>query len=133
MRKFYFILSSLLLLTVAAQADDYNYLTVQQSDGTEQSFTASGLTITFSGTQMQVTQSGSTTAFTLADLNKMYFAESATGIESIESENADGQGATQVYDLQGRRVNNQQLQNGQQPKGIYVVKSKGTTQKVTVK
>lgn len=45
----------------------------------------------------------------------------ATGISTLRLEGADG---TRVYDLQGRRVSERQLENNSLPDGVYIVNGK---------
>ena len=80
--------------------------------------------MTFSGNTLTV---GSQT-FTLSNLSKMYFStsnESATGIEEIVS--LDDEDA-EIYDLQGHKIQKEQMRNG-----VYVVKTKNKTRKILVK
>ena len=44
-----------------------------------------------------------------------------TGISTLRLEGADG---TRVYDLQGRRVSERQLENNSLPDGVYIVNGK---------
>ena len=119
---------------VTANASDYKFLTVQQSNGTEQSFTASGLTITFSSGNMVINENGTSTTISLAGLSKMYFSDESTGIKNLTNE---GEESVEVFDLQGRRLPS--LQGGaggkfsQLPKGVYIVKQGDRSFKITVK
>jgi hypothetical protein len=47
--------SLLLMLTVAAQAADYEYLTIEKNDGTTQSLTAIGLKLTYGSSTITAT------------------------------------------------------------------------------
>ena len=109
---------------LTAQAADYTYLTFETTDGAKVSVEASLLTITISGT----TLTAGTQSFTLSNLSKMYFSTSneTTGIEAISAQNLSD--ATEVYDLNGRKVSKDQLK-----KGVYVIKSKSGTYKIAVK
>jgi hypothetical protein len=127
MKRFTLIITLLATLALSASAGDYDYLTVQKSDGVEQSFTALGVKITFSGSNMVVTQNGTSTTFALSDLGKMYFSAEPTGIEVVETA-ADKVQNTAVYDLQGRKVADA-YRNAQLPKGIYIINGR----KVAVK
>ena len=136
MKKFFLTLSLVVAVTLTANASNYDYLTVQKSDGTAVSFPSSGLTITFSGGNMIITQSGTPTTLPLSALSKMFFGDSdVSGIEAMTQEKPSVE-AGEVFDLQGRRVATQMhLTNmqGKLPKGIYVVKNGENTVKVTVK
>lgn len=119
-----FLLLSILVSTFTAKASDYAYLTFETTDGTKVSVQASPLSINISGTTLTA---GSKT-FTLANLSKMYFstADQTTGISSVTTSELDA--ATEIYDLNGRRVSKKQLQ-----KGVYVVKNKNGNYKIAVK
>ena len=127
MKKIFLILAFVVSAVFTASADDFQFLTVQQSDGVEQSFTATGLTITFSQGNMVLNENGTTTTISLADLSKMFFTNEATGIKNLPNESEE---SLAVYDLSGRKVMdvaNSQLRNlstSQLPKGIYIVNGK---------
>ena len=135
MKKIFLILAFVVSAVFTASADDFQFLTVQQSDGVEQSFTAAGLTITFSQGNMVLNENGTTTTISLADLSKMFFTNEATGIKNLPNESEE---SLAVYDLSGRKVMdvaNSQLRNlstsqlrnlstSQLPKGVYIVNGK---------
>lgn len=123
MRKLILLLS-ILTSAFTAKASDYAYLTFETTDGAKVSVPASSLSINVSGTTLTA---GSQT-FTLSNLSKMYFstADQTTGISSITTEELDA--ATEIYDLNGRKVSKGQLQ-----KGVYVVKNKKGNYKIAVK
>lgn len=111
-------------LLTETDGEVYTYLTFEMTDGTKVSVSTSSLTMTFSGNTLTV---GSQT-FTLSNLSKMYFStsnESATGIEEIVS--LDDEDA-EIYDLQGHKIQKEQMRNG-----VYVVKTKNKTRKILVK
>ena len=111
-------------LLTGTDGEVYTYLTFEMTDGTKVSVSTSSLTMTFSGNTLTV---GSQT-FTLSNLSKMYFStsnESATGIEEIVS--LDDEDA-EIYDLQGHKIQKEQMRNG-----VYVVKTKNKTRKILVK
>ena len=125
MKKIVLLLMTLVgALTV--QADEaYAYLTFETTDGARVSVPVLSLTLTVSGT----TLTAGSQSFTLSNLSKMYFSntdESTTGIESITSETLDE--ATDIYDLQGHKVTKAQMK-----KGVYIVKTKSRTYKMTVR
>lgn len=107
-----------------AKAEEYAYLTFETTDGAKVSVLASSLSIGFSGTTLTA---GSQT-FTLSNLSKMYFSVSdmTTGIQSITLSELDD--ASEIYDLNGRRVDKAQL-----TKGIYVVRNKKGNYKMVVR
>ena len=118
------LLLSIMASTFTAKASDYPYLTFETTDGNKVSVPASSLSINISGTTLTA---GSQT-FTLSNMSKMYFstADQTTGITSITAGELDA--ATEIYDLNGRRVSKEQLQ-----KGVYVVKNKNGNYKIAVK
>lgn len=109
---------------LTAQAEDYTYLTLETTDGAKISVEASSLSITISGT----TLTAGSQRFTLSNLSKMYFSNSneTTGIEAISTEELNE--ALEVYDLNGRKVQKDQLK-----KGVYVIKTKSGNHKIAVK
>ncbi len=109
-----------------AQADDYTYpfLTIETSSGATSISTAS-LTLTISDGKLIAANETTTQTFSLTELSKMYFStSSATGIETIEA--ATTVAGREVYDLQGRRVDNP-------GKGVFIIKENGQTRKVLLK
>ncbi len=136
MKKFILMLVFIATSFTMASAADYDYLTVLMSDGTEQSFTASGLSITFSDGYMVVNENGTSTSLSLATLSKMYFSTTATAIRDINTTDADVLIKGDFYDLQGRKVLSDQAiatAASQLPKGIYVVRKGNRSVKITVK
>ena len=123
MKKF-FLLLTILVGTLTAQAEDYTYLTFETTDGAKASVAVADLTLTISGT----TLTAGTQSFTLSNLSKMYFSntDETPGIEAITSATLDE--ATDIYDLQGHKVTKAQMQ-----KGVYIVKTKNRTYKIVMK
>ena len=118
------LLFMLFIGSMALHAEDYTYLTFETTDGAKVSVSVSSLTITISGT----TLTAGDQSFTLSNLSKMYFSSSneTTGIESFTI--VDGDDITEIYDLKGSKVSKDQMH-----KGVYVVKSKNGTHKITVR
>ena len=123
MRKLLLLLM-FVMASLAVSADSYTYLTFELTDGTKTSVSVSSLSITISGT----TLTAGTETFTLSNLSKMYFSTSneTTGIKSISA--AELNEATEVYDLNGHKVQKDQMQ-----KGVYIVRSNSGTHKLVVK
>lgn len=118
------LLSLMLLLgTFTAHAEDYPYLTFQMTDGARVSVSTSSLTISISGTTLKAGDQ----SFTVSNLSKMYFSDhdESTGIETLYVSNWNE--ITDIYDLNGKKVTKDQMQ-----KGVYVVRSKKGTYKMTV-
>lgn len=116
----------------AALADDgYDYLVFSLQDGTSQSVTAVGTSITFSGTNAVVSNGSTKFTLSLADLASMFFSSdaSATGISTIDADgtSADNGEATEIYTLNGVRVDDMSK------RGVYIVKKNGKTFKQVVK
>jgi hypothetical protein len=118
---------TMLVGVLAAQAEDYTYLTFETTDGAKTSVDISSLPVTINLDNSTLTIGNQT--FSLADLSKMYFStsnETTTGIEIITS--ATLEEATDIYDLQGNKVTKAQMR-----KGVYIVKTKLGTHKIVVK
>ncbi|MBR6962527.1 MAG: hypothetical protein IKH86_02750 [Prevotella sp.] len=116
----------------AALADDgYDYLVFSLQDGTSQSVTAVGTSITFSGTNAVVSNGSTKFTLSLADLASMFFSSdaSATGISTIDADgtSADNGEATEIYTLNGVRVDDMSK------RGVYIVKKNGKTFKQVVR
>ncbi len=135
-KKLLFIIGTFCLCGAQAYADDsYSHLTFQNSDGTKVSMTASSLTMTFSDGKLIVTNGTDTKELTLADLGSMYFScDETTGIKEVSITDADGE--VEAFSLQGvsyGKYASLRSLNGALPAGVYVVKSNGKTQKITVR
>jgi hypothetical protein len=116
----------------AALADDgYDYLVFSLQDGTSQSVTAVGTSITFSGTNAVVSNGSTKFTLSLADLASMFFSSDAstTGISTIDADgtSADNGEATEIYTLNGVRVDDMSK------RGVYIVKKNGKTFKQVVR
>lgn len=119
-----------------AQAYDYPYLTLQKSDGTEQSVAVEQLKLTFSDGQLVLSNSDGTTTISLSDLSKMYFSTSATAGISTQITEATDDSPVEVYTLSGMSIGSFESvaeAKKQLKAGIYVMKSKTRTLKITVK
>ena len=118
------VLLLMMIGTLTAHAADYTYLTFEMTDGAKVSVEASSLSITISGT----TLTAGSQKFTLSNLSKMYFSTSneTTGIKAISAQELSD--VTEIYDLNGRKVQKDQLR-----KGVYVIKTKSGTHKIAVK
>ena len=125
MKKIVLLFLAMMGLSVAHADNSYTYLTFETTDGARISVPASQLKMTIRGN----TLSTGTQTFTLANPSKMYFTatdETTTGISTATTATIDE--ATEIYDLNGRRIDNRNL-----PKGVYIVKTKDRTYKMTVK
>ena len=120
-----FLMMTLMIGALTAQADTYTYLTFETTDGAKVSVPASSLTLTFSGTTLTV----GSQSFTLTNLSKMYFSNSdeTTGIQSID--NGQLTICNDVYDLQGRKISKDDMRSGK----VYIIKTNSGTHKIAVK
>ena len=118
------------MLTCSIHADDYDFLTFEQQDGTKKSITALGTVITFADGQAVATYGEETYEVTIADLAKMYFSaeDITTGIEVVPSVVALPQQGEQWFTTDGRQVPPTRL-----GKGVYIVKKNGQTFKTVVR
>ena len=126
MKKKVFMLLALMTGALTAQADEYPYLTFELTDGTKTSVSVTSLSLTVSGNTLTAGQQ----SFTLTNLNKMYFSttdeSSTTGIQTLTTAEMDE--ITDVYDLNGRHVQKDQMKHG-----VYIVTTKKGTFKIAVK
>ena len=119
MKRYMLMMALVAMTALTANAGSYDYLLVQKTDGTSQSFAALGLSITFENGNMVLKENGNSTSLSLTDLSKMFFSATAepSGIDGM-TENPTLNTAA-VYDLSGRKV-----VKGQLPKGIYIINGK---------
>lgn len=111
--------------SLTMRAVDYPHLTFELTDGTKASVSVSSdVAITFSGTTLTI----GSESFTLTNLSKMYFSTTSetTGISEVQAISDDEIEA--IYDLRGHKVSKEQMR-----RGVYIVKTKNGTSKVTVK
>lgn len=121
------LLMTVIVMTgmLPALADDYSYLTFELTDGTKTSVSSTALTITIQNGKLMV----GSQEFNLTDLSKMYFSFSDDSADVITEVNRDDfEEVTDIYDLQGRKVNEEQMKSG-----IYVIKTKKGTFKVSLR
>lgn len=120
------MLLTLMMGTMGMKAADYPYLTFELTDGSKASVSVSSdVAMTFSGTTLTI----GSESFTLTNLSKMYFSasnETSTGISALEI--ADSDEVEAIYNLQGHKVSRDQMQ-----RGVYIIKTKKGTSKITVK
>ena len=120
------MLLTLMMGTIGMKAADYPYLTFELTDGSKASVSVSSdVAMTFSGTTLTI----GSESFTLTNLSKMYFStsdETTTGISALKT--ADSNEIEAIYNLQGHKVSRDQMQ-----RGVYIVKTKKGTSKITVK
>ena len=126
MKKALLLFLMAMMGTMGMKAADYSYLTFELTDGTKASVSVSSdVAMTFSGSTLNI----GSESFTLTNLSKMYFStsdETTTGISALET--ADSNEIEAIYNLQGHKVSRDQMQ-----RGVYIVKTKKGTSKITVK
>ena len=129
-------LAAILVMMAACiniMADDFTYLTVENSDGTTTSMTASGLTITFADGQLKASNGSETWALPLSSLSKMYFSNT-DGISEAAQAIDDGEvTAYSTYGIVMGTFSCLDEARSQLKKGIYVIKSGSRTIKITVR
>ncbi len=127
---------ALCVMTLGTQVTAYNYLTVTNTDGSQQSIdVTAGLTITFADGNMIATDGTTTTTLALSSLASMAFTAEASAVEDLVAE-VGGNAQVQVYSMDGkliRSVSAKMLQQGGMDKGVYIVKTGTTTKKVMIK
>ena len=119
-----------MIVTAVAYADDYPYLTFETADGTKTSVSVSSLTLSISDGKLTA---GDKT-FNLTDLSKMYF--STTDVTGIEKVIETVEGEVEVFNLRGismGKFESMRSAASALKTGIYVIKSKSKTLKVSVK
>ena len=119
----------LLLLTMvgvlSVEAGNYTYLTFEMTDGVKASVpVTTALTITISGNTLKA---GDQT-FVLGNLKKMYFSDDneTTAISEVTQAALDE--AEEICDMRGHRVEKSRMN-----RGVFIVKTKQNTYKITVK
>ena len=122
--------------SLAATADNYSFLNIEKTDGTAQSLTAIGLTITYNGSTMTATNGSEQATFALADISRMYFSNTQiveAGISStLTPATPTPQAGDGIYNLQGHRVGGLDARQSLK-KGIYIIRENGRTKTIQVK
>lgn len=135
MMKRLFFAALLMTGTIGAMAADYQYLTIEKTDGTALSLTAVGLNITYNGANLIASNGSETATFTLTEVSRMYFSNNkdVTAIADISSLQQDADAI--VYDLHGRQLDQGLLSSlkTRLVKGVYLVKQHGKTVKIQVR
>jgi len=98
MRKIVLVLA--VCCAMMAQAATYNYLVFTNTSGTTTAFEVSNLTLTVSGSNLQVTNDEGTVNLVLTELAAMQFSTSADSITAIENV-LDGDQPVQVFSVSG--------------------------------
>ena len=125
MKKRLLTTSVLAALSLHLTADDYGHMVFTLTDGTTQSITASGLSLSFAGGNLTAKNGTETLSIPLSSLKTMAFSKD--GLAGIEAATTD-EGTEEIYDLQGHRVTRAQMR-----KGVYIIKTKNRTYKVNIR
>lgn len=119
------LLLTVLMATLTAHADDYTFLTFETTDGAKAYVPVESMTMAINETTLTA---GSQT-FALANLAQMYFSatdESTT--TAIELTKAMLDEASEIYDMQGKKVTKAQM-----TRGAYIIKTTDGNYKMMVK
>lgn len=120
------------MVSVRVMADEYPYLTFEQTDGTITTIAATGTTITFNNGNLIASQDGETKTIALTDLNKMYFSATSAVRNMFTEEESD----YVIYSIEGCKIGTYKNLSDAQAilsHGIYVVKKSGNTYKTIMK
>ena len=152
MKNIRYIIASLLFAggVCVAEADDFQYLTIAQTDG-ETSFTVSTIQkITFDATNMVLhLTDGTTQSMPLSGLSRMFFSQTSAGVTAITPQskivfeggilraNISSGEQLFIYNTKGEQVftTNQSgsFPMGTLAKGVYIVRVGAETKKVVNK
>ena len=76
------------------KADDYGFLTLEDSNGASQSVVAVGTRITFADGNITATNGTSAVSMPLSKLARLYFSDTSTGIEGISTDKGEAEVTT---------------------------------------
>lgn len=129
MMKKMFLMGVLMSFASSTKAADFSYMVFTLNDGSTQSIGALGLSLSFSDGRLTAINGADTLVIPLENLKKMEFSNDGTaGIGTIDSARLTIGDDALIYDLQGRQVTKEQMR-----KGVYIVKTKDKTWKVSFK
>ena len=133
------VLIAALAATISTQADSFDYLTLERSDGSTVTLTAVGLEIKFNGTELVATNAttSESATITLSELASMYFSNNKQNTDAINTVEDTAQvwsisDVEEMFDLSGRRIDASARKTALRP-GIYVVRKSNETKKIQVK
>ena len=134
MKKTIILMMMVLAVAAKAMADDYPWLAFQTADGAVKSVAVKNLTLTFSNGTLVATNGDGNYAFSLDNLNKMFFSTEPTRIadNTLDSESDEAEVFTVAGVAVGRFANADAAKAALKP-GLYVIKSKNGTFKMSVK
>ena len=134
MRRSLFIFMAV-ACAVMAQAATYSYLVFTNTDATTTSFNVSNLTLTVSGSNLQVTNDEGTVNLVLTNLAAMQFSTTADTVTAIENV-LDGDAPVEVFSMSGVSMGSfgSLVEAAKQlSAGAYVIKQGMNTQTVVVR
>lgn len=111
----------------------FPFLTFLTQNGNSTTMSVTSLSMTVSGSTLSVTNAEETKSFQLADLVKMYFSNSSTGISDISSDTESQK--VDVYTMNGIHVGQFASQTEAMKaltKGVYIIKSNKKSIQVAV-
>ena len=132
MKRFVLIATLLACTFGKVLADNFPFLTFEQTDGTTTTIASTGVTITFSNGNLVATQNGNTTTIALTDLEKMYFT-TTNSVRNVEAQETNGYQIVSLEGCQMGTFNNLTDAQTSLKRGIYIVKEQGKTYKIYVK
>lgn len=130
------ILSLAVLLSACmAQAADYPYLVFTNTGGTTTVLSVENLTLSVSGSTLQVTNADGTNSFTLTDLANMQFSKDGSTVSAIENV-LQADKAVEVFTVSGVRLGTySSLAEGIKSlnAGAYIIKQNTNAQTIVVR
>ena len=129
-----------LLLTMAlmatafgvAKADDYGFLTFEDSNGAGQSVVAVGTRITFADGNIIATNGTSIVSMPLSKLARVYFSDTSTGVEGVIADRGEAEVTTASGVSVGHFSTTGQMRAAL-AKGVYIVRQNGNAFKIAVR
>jgi hypothetical protein len=128
------LMMALAMYVLTASATGYAYLLFTNTAGTTTAMNVTGLTMTVSGTQLQVTNNTENLSFVLTDLASMQFSktDTLTAVENVLAADKP----VEVYSVIGVKLGSyESLLKAVcgQKKGVYVITDGTNSQKIVVK
>lgn len=125
---------ALLACTIMAQAGEYAYLVFVNTAGTTTALSVTNMTLSVSSSELTVTNSDGSQAFTLTDLAAMQFSKdgSVTALENV----LNGEQPVEAFTVTGigvGRFDNLREAAGRLPAGTYVIKQGNSAQTVIIR
>lgn len=135
MKKWIFSIMAIVAIQIQAADVVYKYLVVTSADGTQTSLSSSGLKLSFADGKMIAANGTDSKSFTLTELARMQFAETASTTAIDRSLTADSQ-RVEAYTLSGMFAGSSDSMSSLQSQlrsGVYVVKQNNKSSKIIVR